>query len=48
MTTAVGRVRPDRVLPYGIEFALLSHNTELGAAKGACLVAEYRVQRGLA
>ena len=48
MTTVVGRVRPDPVLPNGIKFVLLSHNTKLGAAKGACLVAEYLVHRGLA
>ena len=48
MTTVVGRVRPDPVLPKGIKFVLLSHNTKLGAAKGACLVAEYLVQQGLA
>jgi aspartate-semialdehyde dehydrogenase len=48
MTTVVGRVRPDPVLPNGVKFVLLSHNTKLGAAKGACLVAEYLVQRGLA
>ena len=48
MTTVVGRVRPDPVLLHGVKFVLLSHNTKLGAAKGACLVAEYLVQRGLA
>jgi aspartate-semialdehyde dehydrogenase len=48
MTTSVGRVRPDLVLPNGVRFVLLSHNTKLGAAKGACLVAEYLVHQGLA
>jgi aspartate-semialdehyde dehydrogenase len=48
MTTVVGRVREDPVLPNGVKFVLLSHNTKLGAAKGACLVAEYLVHRGLA
>jgi aspartate-semialdehyde dehydrogenase len=48
MTTVVGRVRPDPVLPNGIKFVVLSHNTKLGAAKGATLVAEYLVHRGLA
>jgi aspartate-semialdehyde dehydrogenase len=48
MTTVVGRVREDPVLPNGIKWVLLSHNTKLGAAKGATLVAEYLVQRGLA
>jgi aspartate-semialdehyde dehydrogenase len=48
MTTVVGRVREDPVLPNGVKFVLLSHNTKMGAAKGACLVAEYLVHRGLA
>jgi aspartate-semialdehyde dehydrogenase len=48
MTTVVGRVRPEPVLQNGVKFVLLSHNTKLGAAKGACLVAEYLVHRGLA
>ncbi len=48
MTTVVGRLRPDPVLPNGLKFVLLSHNTKMGAAKGACLVAEYLVAQGLA
>jgi aspartate-semialdehyde dehydrogenase len=48
MTTVVGRLREDPVLPNGMKMVLLSHNTKLGAAKGACLVAEYLVHRGLA
>jgi aspartate-semialdehyde dehydrogenase len=48
MTTVVGRLREDPVLPNGVRFVLLSHNTKLGAAKGATLVAEYLVHRGLA
>jgi aspartate-semialdehyde dehydrogenase len=48
MTTVVGRLRQDPVLPNGIKLVLLSHNTKLGAAKGATLVAEYLVHRGLA
>ena len=48
MTTVVGRVRREPVLPNGVKLVLLSHNTKLGAAKGACLVAEYLVHRGLA
>jgi len=47
MTTVVGRVREDPVLPNGVKLVLLSHNTKLGAAKGATLVAEYLVQQGL-
>lgn len=48
MTTVVGRVREDRALPNGVKFVLLSHNTKMGAAKGATLLAEYLVHRGLA
>ena len=48
MTTVVGRLRADPVLENGVKLVLLSHNTKLGAAKGATLVAEYLVQRGLA
>jgi aspartate-semialdehyde dehydrogenase len=48
MTTVVGRVRPDSALENGVKFVLLSHNTKMGAAKGAVLLAEYLVQRGLA
>ena len=48
MTTVVGRLREDSALPNGVKLVLLSHNTKLGAAKGATLVAEYLVHRGLA
>jgi aspartate-semialdehyde dehydrogenase len=48
MTTVVGRVREDRALPNGVKFVLLSHNTKMGAAKGALLVAEWLVHGGLA
>jgi aspartate-semialdehyde dehydrogenase len=47
MTTVVGRLREDGVLENGIKLVLLSHNTKMGAAKGATLVAEYLAQRGL-
>jgi len=47
MTTVVGRLREDKVLPNGVRFVLLSHNTKMGAAKGATLVAEYLVHQGL-
>jgi aspartate-semialdehyde dehydrogenase len=41
MTTTVGRLRPDDVLgPNGLKFVLVSHNTKMGAARGAILVAE--------
>ena len=46
MLTCVGRVRPDPVLPNGIKYVLVSHNTKMGAAKGAVLVAEYLVHTG--
>jgi len=48
MTTVVGRLRKDHVLGNGIRFVLLSHNTKMGAAKGAILVAEQVVAQGLA
>jgi aspartate-semialdehyde dehydrogenase len=41
MTTVVGRVRPDKALTNGVKFVLVSHNTKMGAAAGAVLVAEY-------
>jgi aspartate-semialdehyde dehydrogenase len=34
-------VREDRVLPNGIKYVLVSHNTRMGAAAGAVLVAEW-------
>jgi aspartate-semialdehyde dehydrogenase len=41
MTTSVGRIRPDNALENGIKYMLVSHNTKMGAAKGAVLTAEY-------
>ena len=46
MLTCVGRVRVDQALPNGIKYVLVSHNTKMGAARGAVLVAEYLVHRG--
>ena len=46
MLTCVGRVRADQALPNGIKYVLVSHNTKMGAAKGAILVAEYLVHQG--
>lgn len=46
MLTCVGRVRPDQALPNGIKYVLVSHNTQMGAARGAMLVAEYLVGQG--
>ncbi|MCK6555773.1 aspartate-semialdehyde dehydrogenase [Candidatus Binatia bacterium] len=41
MTTSVGRIRADQAFPHGVKYVLVSHNTKMGAAKGAVLVAEY-------
>lgn len=46
MTTVVGRLREDKVLS-GIKYVLVSHNTKMGAAKGAVLVAELLHKKGL-
>jgi aspartate-semialdehyde dehydrogenase len=46
MTTTVGRIREDDVLPNGIKYVLVSHNTRIGAAAGAVLVAEYLAVKG--
>jgi len=45
MTTTVGRVRLEPVLG-GIKYVLVSHNTAMGAAKGAMLTAEYLARVG--
>jgi aspartate-semialdehyde dehydrogenase len=46
MLTAVGRVREDHATPNGVKYVLVSHNTKMGAARGAILVAEYLMHRG--
>jgi len=47
MTTTVGRLREERVLgENGVKFVLVSHNTRMGAARGAILVAEYLTRKG--
>lgn len=46
MTTTVGRMREDTALPNGLKYVLLSHNTKLGAAKGAILTAEWLATKG--
>jgi aspartate-semialdehyde dehydrogenase len=46
MATVVGRVRKDNVLENGIKYVLVSHNTKMGAAKGAVLVAELLIRDG--
>jgi aspartate-semialdehyde dehydrogenase len=40
MATSVGRIREDDVLENGVKYVLVSHNTKMGAAKGAVLLAE--------
>ncbi len=47
MTTVVGRLREDNVLPNGVKYVLLSHNTKMGAAKGAVLTGEYLIKSGI-
>jgi aspartate-semialdehyde dehydrogenase len=44
MTTSVGRIREDAALEHGVRYVLVSHNTKMGAAKGAVLTAEYLVK----
>jgi aspartate-semialdehyde dehydrogenase len=46
MSTVVGRLREDPVLTNGIKYLLVSHNTRMGAARGAILVAEYLMKKG--
>jgi aspartate-semialdehyde dehydrogenase len=48
MTTSVGRVRPDEVIPNGVKYLLVSHNSAMGAGRGAVLLAEYLLCKGLA
>jgi len=47
MATVVGRLREDAALDNGVKYVLLSHNTKMGAAKGAVLIAELAVKEGL-
>ncbi len=47
MVTTVGRVRQDTVMSNGVKYMLVSHNTKMGAAKGAVLVAELLKTQGL-
>lgn len=46
MTTSVGRVEEEPVLG-GIKYVLVSHNTKMGAGKGAVLLAESLLDQGL-
>ena len=47
MATSVGRLREDGVLENGFKFVLVSHNTKMGAAKGAILLAELLRTQGI-
>jgi aspartate-semialdehyde dehydrogenase len=46
MATVVGRIRKDNALKNGIKYVLVSHNTKMGAARGAVLVAELLIREG--
>lgn len=46
MATSVGRLRSDPAFENGLKYVLVSHNTKMGAAKGAVLVAEYLATAG--
>ncbi len=46
MATSVGRLRADQTLENAVKYLLVSHNTKMGAAKGAVLTAEYLYQQG--
>ena len=46
MATSVGRLRRDNALENAVKYLLVSHNTKMGAAKGAVLMAEYLLQKG--
>jgi aspartate-semialdehyde dehydrogenase len=41
MSTSVGRIREEPAVENGVKYVALSHNTQIGAAKGLVLVAEY-------
>ncbi|GIW05747.1 MAG: aspartate-semialdehyde dehydrogenase [Dehalococcoidia bacterium] len=47
MTTVVGRLRADPALDNGVKYVLVSHNTKMGAARGAVLTAEFLSCQGL-
>lgn len=46
MATSVGRLRRDDVVPNGIMYVLVSHNTKMSPTKGAVLVAELLKKEG--
>jgi aspartate-semialdehyde dehydrogenase len=47
MATSVGRLRAEPALGNGLKYVALSHNTRMGAAHGAVLVAEYLCRTGV-
>jgi len=47
MATSVGRLRAEPALEHGLKYVALSHNTRMGAARGAVLAAEYLCRAGL-
>jgi aspartate-semialdehyde dehydrogenase len=46
MATTVGRIRKDYAVKNGIKYVLVSHNTKMGAARGATLAAEILIKKG--
>ena len=46
MSPTVGRIRKDTALENGIKYVLVSHNTKMGAARGATLAAELLIKKG--
>ncbi|WP_199616267.1 aspartate-semialdehyde dehydrogenase [Paenibacillus alkalitolerans] len=46
MTTSIGRLEDEPVLG-GVKYVLVSHNTKMGAGKGAVLLAESMLEQGL-
>jgi aspartate-semialdehyde dehydrogenase len=46
MATTVGRLRPESTFGHGVKYVLVSHNTQMGAAKSAVLIAEYLAHVG--
>src|SRR5216684_4037947 len=46
MTTSVGRIRAEEVLPKGVKYVLVTHNAAMGAGRGAVLLAEYLQHAG--
>jgi aspartate-semialdehyde dehydrogenase len=46
MATSVGRIRAEPALGHGVKYVAVSHNTRMGAAQGAVLVAEYLCHAG--